>query len=79
MATKKQPTFEAALAELQSVVNALEQGKVGLDESLGLFERGMELVRVCNQKIDQAEQRVLAVNVNSEGEATTAPFETEAG
>ena len=77
MATKKELTFEAALAELQNVVSALEQGKVGLDESLGLFERGLELVRACNQKIDQAEQRVLAVHKNAEGEVTTVPFETE--
>ena len=74
---KKELTFESALNELQDVVSALEQGKVGLDESLGLFEKGMELVRICNQKIDQAEQRVLAVTVGADGEAALTPFATE--
>ena len=73
----KEFSFEKSLAELQALVEALENGNVGLDESLGLFERGLELVRACNQKIDQAEQRVLAVHKNAEGEVTTVPFETE--
>ena len=74
---KKEIAFEKALEELQGVVNALEAGKVGLDESLGLYERGMELVRLCNARLDEAEQRVLAVQKNEQGEAVTVPFAAE--
>ena len=75
---KKEITFEKALEELQAVVTSLEEGKVGLDESLGLFERGMELVRLCNTRLDEAEQRVLAVRTAPDGALEEAPFESEA-
>ncbi|MFO7676391.1 MAG: exodeoxyribonuclease VII small subunit [bacterium] len=50
--------FEAALAELEGVVKQLEGGKPSLDESLRLFERGVELARQCKQRLDAAELRV---------------------
>ena len=75
---KKEITFEKALEELQAVVTSLEEGKVGLDESLGLFEKGMELVRLCNTRLDEAEQRVLAVRTAPDGMLEEAPFEREA-
>ena len=75
--TKKEFSFENALEELQNIVNALEAGNVGLDQSLGLYERGVELVRLCNQRLDEAQQRVDAVRVASDGTATVDRFEGE--
>lgn len=75
--TKKEMTFEAALAELQSVVERLEAGKVSLEDSLALYERGMELVALCNKRLDVAEQRVSAVKMTAEG-AELTPFASEA-
>lgn len=75
--TKKEITFEAALAELQSVVERLEAGKVSLEDSLALYERGMELVALCNKRLDAAEQRVSAVKMTAEG-AELTPFASEA-
>ena len=57
----KELSFEQALARLGEVVATLEAGKVGLDESLKLYEEGMALVRLCNEKLDKAEQRVMTV------------------
>lgn len=57
----KELNFEQALARLGEVVATLEAGKVGLDESLKLYEEGMALVRLCNEKLDKAEQRVMTV------------------
>ena len=54
-------SFEKALERLGEVVAELEAGKVGLDESLKLYEEGMKLVRLCNEKLDSAEQRVMTV------------------
>ena len=67
-------SFEAALEELQGIVTALEAGKVGLDESLSLYERGVELVRLCNQRLDEAGQRVDAVRTAADGTLTVRPF-----
>ena len=72
----KQPSFEEALAELQSVVERLEAGKVPLEESLSLYERGMELIKLCNERLDKAERRVSAVVAGPDG-VTTEPFEAE--
>ncbi|ALP51872.1 exodeoxyribonuclease VII small subunit [Candidatus Tenderia electrophaga] len=56
--TKKQPDFETALAELEGLVETLEQGDISLEESLKLFERGVTLTRSCQQALQQAEQKV---------------------
>lgn len=72
---KKEMSFELALAELQSVVERLEAGKVSLEESLTLYERGMELVALCNKQLDTAEQRVSAVKLGADGVEST-PFHT---
>lgn len=51
-------TFEDALARLEKIVRALEEGNVPLDNSLALFEEGTKLVSFCSNKIDSAEQKV---------------------
>ena len=56
--TKKQPDFETDLAELESLVETLEQGDISLEESLKLFERGVTLTRSCQKALQEAEQKV---------------------
>ena len=67
-------SFESALEELKGIVEALEAGRVGLDESLSLYERGVELVRLCNQRLDEAGQRVDAVRTAADGTLSVHPF-----
>jgi exodeoxyribonuclease VII small subunit len=50
--------LENALEDLERIVEELENGKLPLDESLALFERGIKLIRLCNAKLDNAEQRI---------------------
>lgn len=50
--------FEASLSELEAIVERLEQGELSLEESLGAFERGVQLTRACQRALEQAEQRV---------------------
>ncbi len=52
------PNFEAALNELEALVEKLEQGDQTLEESLKGFERGVELTRNCQAALQDAEQRV---------------------
>lgn len=51
-------TFEAAMARLEEIVRMLESGNAPLDTSLTLFEEGVSLVKLCNSKLDTAEQKV---------------------
>ena len=72
MAVKKQ-TFEQAMGRLEEIVNLLERGDCGLDQSLKLFEEGAKLAGQCEELLDQAEQKVdLLLADGSE-----APFEGE--
>ncbi len=50
--------FEHSLAELESIVARLEQGDLSLDESLQQFERGVGLTRICQNALQQAEQKI---------------------
>lgn len=58
---KKEPPidFEAAMTELESLVDKMEQGEFSLEESIKQFERGMALVRSCQKSLRAAEQKVL--------------------
>jgi exodeoxyribonuclease VII small subunit len=58
MSDAGEPTFEAAHAELERIVEQLERGQVPLDEALALWERGEELHAFCRAKLDVAAGRV---------------------
>ncbi len=62
-------TFEEALARLEEIVRALESGSAPLDESLALFEEGVGLVKLCNARLDTAEQKVKLLIPNPDGTA----------
>jgi exodeoxyribonuclease VII small subunit len=50
--------LEEALDDLERIVAELEEGKLSLEESLSLFEKGVRLVRLCNAKLEAAEQKI---------------------
>lgn len=64
----KEMTFEAAMARLEEIVRALESGNAPLDVSLGLFEEGVALVKLCNSRLDTAEQKVKLLVRGENGE-----------
>lgn len=74
MDTKENITFEEAVARLEQIVHAMEEGKLSLDDSLKVFEEGIALVRFCNGKLDTAEQRVRILLAGDNGEIEAAPF-----
>jgi len=51
-------SFEESLNELDTIVNSLEQGELSLEESMTLFERGLNLSKVSQDKLQAAEQKV---------------------
>lgn len=75
MAKKK---FEDALADLEKIVQRLEDPDVPLDEAVGLFEDGIKLSRFCSQKLDEVEKRVDMLLHHEQGGTATCIFD-EAG
>jgi len=67
--TRKSTNFEAAIAELESLVEEMEQGDISLEESLKKFERGIELTRTCQQALREAEQKVQMLIEKQQGDA----------
>ena len=74
MALNDNITFEQAVARLEEIVRAMEEGKLSLDDSLAAFEEGIALVRFCNGRLDSAEQRVRILMTVADGSVTSAPF-----
>ena len=71
-------SFEAALAALEQIVQALERGDVPLDQSIGLYERGEALRMACQQRLDAAQARIERIVTAADGRATgTQAFDTE--
>ncbi len=60
-------SFEQAFAELEQIVQALEEGNQPLAEALALYERGMELAARCQQLLDAAELRIRQLVPNANG------------
>ena len=73
------PSFEVAIKRLTEIVATLERGDLPLEESLRLFEEGVQLSRVSQSRLDTAEKRVeQLLSVDAEGRARTAAFATTA-
>ena len=67
--------FEDALNKLEKIVSKLEEGDIPLEESLKLFEEGIRLSRVCNQKLDEAEKKVEILLKGKDGTIKAFPFD----
>jgi exodeoxyribonuclease VII small subunit len=59
--------FEAALAELEQIVDQLEKGAVALDESIRLYERGEALKKRCDELLKNAEMRIEKITLAADG------------
>ena len=67
MEEKQEMTFETAIARLEEIVRILESGNAPLDKSLAMFEEGVSLVKLCNSRLDSAEQKVKMLTVGENG------------
>jgi exodeoxyribonuclease VII small subunit len=74
----KQLSFERAIEELETIVKRLEEGKVPLEESVAIYERGELLKRRCEELLRLAEARVEKITLDAAGKPTgTAPLDVE--
>jgi exodeoxyribonuclease VII small subunit len=71
-------TFESALAELEKIVRELEDGQIGLEESLAHYEKGVTLLRKCYGQLQRAEQRIMLMKgIDGDNRPVTEPFEAK--
>lgn len=61
-------SFEEAIARLETLVQELEDSRLPLEESLDKFSEGIELARICNERLVSAEQRIALLTANEEDE-----------
>lgn len=74
----RQISYEQAYEHLQEIVQQIEQGHVGLEESVARYEDAMKLIAHCRRILKQAEQKVLQLQQTSEGLASLEPFQVPA-
>ena len=58
----KEQTLEQKFEELDSVIASLQTGDLTLEESFTLYQKGMKLLKKCNDKLDRVEKKVMAMN-----------------
>lgn len=66
---KEPKNFEAAMAELDALVEKMEAGQLPLEESLAAYQRGTELLKYCEKVLGDAEQRIQQLAPAANGEA----------
>ncbi len=73
---KRKPGFEDQLKEIETIVERLERGDVSLEESLKLFEKGVQLARSCQKALQEAEQKVQILTRGEDGSMRLEPLQT---
>ena len=66
--------FEKAMQQLENIVNTMESGELGLEDSLNQFEQGIKLAKNCQDTLSEAESRVEQL-IEKNGLQQTIPFE----
>src|SRR3989440_1297436 len=80
MSSKSKPpaaelNFEKAMDRLEAIVEQMESGKLPLEELIVRYEEGMNLVKVCQERLASAEQKIDIIARNSAGKALVKNFE----
>lgn len=74
-----EPSFEEALAQLESIVDAMEGGDVPLAELMAYYETGSKLLQICEQRLKSAEIKIEQLKQQKDGKVSFATFETPDG
>jgi exodeoxyribonuclease VII small subunit len=70
-----EPNFETAMDRLEAIVEQMESGKLPLEDLIVRYEEGMNLVKVCQERLVSAEQKIEIIARNNAGKATVKPFD----
>jgi exodeoxyribonuclease VII small subunit len=74
---KDKVTFENALKKLEEIASKLEDGSLGLDESINEFEKGIRLARFCHSKLEEAERKIEILQKGEDGEIKKKPIKVK--
>ncbi len=66
---KEKMTLEQGFSRLEEITAEMEKGGVSLEKMFELYKEGMEIVKVCGEKIDTVEKEIIVLNKNENGEA----------
>lgn len=69
----KKKKFEAAIERLEEIIHALEKKELALEDSLKLFQEGVELYNQCNQRLEEAEEKITMI-LEENGQVKEVPF-----
>jgi exodeoxyribonuclease VII small subunit len=70
-----EPNFERAMERLEAIVEQMESGKLPLEDLIVRYEEGMNLVKVCQERLANAEQKIEIIARNSAGKSVVKEFE----
>lgn len=70
----KRLKFEQAMERLGHIVEAMESGEIGIEDSIAKYEEAMELAAHCRGILDQAEQRIRKIQLDADGRPVSTPF-----
>ena len=73
----KQPKFEEAIEQLESIIDRIESGEVGLEDCLAQYERGMALIKQCRAILAKAEQKIAELSPTADGGLEVGETEAE--
>ena len=73
----KSPPFEEALKKLEGIVETMESGELPLEALLARYEEGVRLLKICQEKLAEAELKIQQLEKNAAGELKLKPFEGE--
>jgi exodeoxyribonuclease VII small subunit len=71
----KKLKFEAAMDRLDAIVEAMESGEIGIEESIAKYEEAMQLAAHCRAILDEAEQRIQKIQIDAGGKPEVTRFE----
>lgn len=70
-------TFEAAIAELETIVRDLESGRAPLEDSIAAYERGTALKKHCERKLLEAQAKIEKISMSPDGKVSLKPFDEQ--
>ena len=73
--TPKNLKFEQAMQRLDAIVEAMESGEIGIEESIARYEEAMNLATHCRKILDESEQRIKKIQIDAAGKPKAEPFQ----
>ena len=77
MSLNMNKSFEEQIAELEKIINDLENGNLNLDDSVVKFEEGMKIAKECNKMLENAEKKITILLNDENGEVKEEALKTE--